>query len=259
MSKILVNLPQQTYILRNCYTLGLKDAPCTCDECGTVIKKVCVVQGKATGEYFNLGTTCVEKHSKEDENFLTSASQYRLKTAKKAISKINKFVKLYKEVSSNPDVIGKFLSIYTEKKRTGNVFVTHAKVTLFWLYNPESRIDRSNENWYLGTNSGFAWDSSRHMKDDIELDLGWIDVSKNSELREIFSNTEWEYPVTDDFSNDALVAAEKVGYQDPEFSKEYSNNHFDWYLRQHYSKWYDDEHKIYNEITQLKKEHGITW
>lgn len=259
MSKILVNLPQQTYILRNCYALGAKDTPCICDECGTAIKNVCIVQGTATGEYFNLGTTCVEKHSKEDENFLTSASQARLKTAKKAISKINKFIKLCKEVSSNPGVVGKFLSVYTEKKRTSNGFVTHAKVTLFWLYDPESQIDRSNENWYLGINSGFAWDSSRHTKDDIELDLGYIDVSKNSELREIFSNTDWEYPVTDDFSNDALVAAEKAGYQDPEFKKEWSNNHFDWYLRQHYSKWYDDEHKIYNEIEQLKKEHGITW
>lgn len=259
MSKILVNLPQQTYILRNCYSLGVKDTPCICDECGTAIKNVCVVQGMADRNFYNLGTTCVEKHSKEDENFLTSASQYKLKMTKKAVSKVNKFIKLYKEVSSNPDVIGKFLSIYIEEKRTNKGIIKHAIVTLFWLYEPESRIDRSNENWYLNTGHNFAWDSSRHMKEDIVLDLGWVDVEHNSELKEIFTNTEWEYPVTNDFSNDAVVAAEAAGYADPEFRKEWTNNHFDWYLRQHYADWYKAEREVYKEIDQLKKEHGITW
>lgn len=259
MSKILVNLPQQTYILRNCYTLSIKDAPCICDECGAVIKNVCVVQGMADKNYYNLGTTCVEKHSKQDENFLTSASQYKLKMAKKANSKINKFIKLYKDVSNDPNVVGKFLSIYTEKKCTNKGIVKHANVTLFWLYDPESQIDRANENWYLNTDHSFAWDSSRHTKENIVLDLAYVDVEHNAELKEIFSNTEWEYPVTDDFSNDAIVAAYEAGYEDPEFKKEWSNNHFDWYLKQHYADWYEAEKEIYKEIDQLKEDHGITW
>lgn len=225
MAKILVNLPQQTYILKNFYTLGLKDAPCFCDECGAAIKNVCVVQGTADKQLYKLGTTCVEKHSKKDTNFLTSASQYKLKMAKKSGSNVSKFIKLYKDVSSNPDILDKFLTVYISEKVTNKGKVKHAEVALVWLFDPDAQTE-------------YNWATSYHSKDRITIDLAWVDVTQNSELKEIFSNTKWEYPVADDFSNEAVVNAYEEGYKDPEFQKTWSNNHFDWFLKTNYEDWY---------------------
>lgn len=261
MSKILINLPQQQYILRNVFHLGLKDTPCICDECGAAIKNVCVVQGMADRLYYNLGTTCVEKHSKEDENFLTSASQYKLKMAKKANSKIDSFIKLYKDLEKDSNVTNIFLSIYPEQKRTNKGIVEHAIVTIMWLYDPESQIDRSNENWYLNAGN-YAWSSSRHTKGDPSLDLAFVDVEKNSELKAIFENAAWEYPVKDDFSNEAVLQAYKDGWKDPNFKNTdygWYNNHFAWYLDIYYPTWEEKRAAIENEIAALKKEHNITW
>ena len=147
--------------------------------------------------------------------------------AKKSNSNVNKFIKLYKDISSNLDVLDKFLTVYVSEKYTSKGRVKHAEVALVWLFDTEAETD-------------YKWASSYQLTNKIVIELNWVDVTQNSELKEIFSSTKWEYPVDDDFSNEAVVAAYEDGYKDPEFEKTWSNNHFDWFLKTNYEDWYNE-------------------